>query len=101
MKKECAHFLNGIAAMLRGHEFSQCRPKSIRINRREILDIAPPQHVWRESCGTLDEWFIRTCRAVGLHASVLPHKPDTFEIRETIDAIDEDQIAWPGKEGCL
>ena len=53
-------------------------------------------HYWREEADTPEEWFIRMCRGLGLHATYDPFS-NRFKVRITKDAADEDTITWPGK----
>lgn len=67
--------------------------KVMPVDDRHLLDALP--HHWREDAETPEEWFIKFCRAFGLHAT---HDPMSrkFRVRITIDAEDEATITWPG-----
>lgn len=54
-------------------------------------------HYWKEECPTQEEWFIRHCRSIGLHATYDLGK-NNFAVRLTRDAADEAMITWPGKD---
>lgn len=59
-----------------------------------VLDVLP--HFWRDDADSIEEWFIRFCRAFGLHVT---HEPirGRFHCRITRDSVDEATITWPGK----
>jgi hypothetical protein len=67
--------------------------KVMPIDDRILLDILP--HYWTQDAPTMEEWFIKFCRAFGLHAT---HDPIShqFRVRITLDAEDEATITWPG-----
>jgi hypothetical protein len=51
--------------------------------------------IWREEADSREEWFIKVCRAYGLHATYMLLE-DRFKVRLTEDAADEATIEWPG-----
>jgi hypothetical protein len=55
--------------------------KVLPVDERVLLDVLP--HFWREEADTPEEWFIRYCRAFGLH------------LTESVE--DEATITWPGQ----
>lgn len=55
-----------------------------------VLDVLPP--FWREDADTVDEWFIKYCRALGMHATADGRR---YKVRLTRDAEDEATITWP------
>lgn len=65
------------------------------VDEGHIIDILP--HHWREEgCHTIEEWFIRYCRGLGLHATYDPFAR-RYNVRITKDIADEATITWPGK----
>lgn len=83
-------FIDSIAKQLRRAEARSC----YRIDALAVADLAP--HYWREEAASIEEWFIRTCRGLGLHATYNAERRG-FVLELTRDAAHEDTITWPGK----
>ena len=69
--------------------------QAIPLDRQDINDIIP--HYWREEASSVEEWFIRTCRGLGLHAT-LDFTHNRFIVTKTRDVAHEATITWPGKD---
>jgi hypothetical protein len=68
--------------------------KAMKVDARHLTmhDMLPPH--WREEADTREEWFIKVCRAYGLHATYMMIE-DKFTVRLTEDEADEATITWP------
>lgn len=65
-----------------------------RLSQFAVEDVAP--HYWREEADSLEEWFIRTCRGLGIHATYDLVKND-FIVTKTRDVRHEATITWPNR----
>jgi hypothetical protein len=75
-------------------DLTRAKPGSIMpVDSMHVLDVLP--HFWREDADTIEEWFIKFCRAHGMHATADGQR--RFNVRLTRDIKDEATITWPGQ----
>lgn len=79
-------------------DLSRAKPGSVLpVDEMHVLDVLP--HHWREEdVDSIQEWFIKYCRAFGLHAT---YDGRRYKVRLTRDVEDEATITWPGKKSVM
>lgn len=74
-------------------DLTRAAPGSVLpVDSFHVLDVLPP--FWREDADSVPEWFIKYCRACGMHATADGWH---YKVRLTRDAEDEATITWPGE----